>query len=426
MFGVTKKSSLFIVSTLVSGSALAGHCVSWPTNDFQPTPDSRNGGLISPVTGIEWLKSTGSNSETAVPACTSSTDTACFAKLKQTGYFDPSKPTVIFIHGWQPDTVTQKSRFDFCYQYDGANKQKSPITDTLHSWKHYNVGVFYWNQFADDQLGNAEAKIYTSKTSTGMRWAYLDDQGKLQYCTASQSNCAMPGTAKQPETVVDMAFNAYKNALPPVSAYAGHIQPEIRIAGQSLGTQIAIQLTDRVLHDQTLPQPTRMSLMDPYFSPDSKPGKAAPGMPQSVADFNTAKVTDILSTDPKFAIDEYRTSKVSYAPLGNPNTTLMDKVAYLQLYPLYIPNDANKQLQLHESSIYLYFESMKSLPSVNNNVPNATNFVNAKSSTSDVSALMGQKRYQLPTKASYNFADTQDEAFSSLTPMTPVIPHTHS
>ncbi|PHQ80862.1 MAG: hypothetical protein COB66_03720 [Coxiella sp. (in: Bacteria)] len=95
-------------------------------------------------------------------------------KLQLTGYFDPKKPTIIFFHGWQPDTVKNKSRFDLCYMYKQANGQSSPRYNTLQYWKGWNVGVFYWNQFADEaNVVDAEAKIYSAHGIMSMRWAYL-------------------------------------------------------------------------------------------------------------------------------------------------------------------------------------------------------------------------------------------------------------
>ena len=63
-------------------------------------------------------------------------------------YFDASKPTVIYVHGWQPDQVAAKGRESWLR----VNVKNAAITyDMATVWKDrgYNVGLFNWNQFGD-------------------------------------------------------------------------------------------------------------------------------------------------------------------------------------------------------------------------------------------------------------------------------------
>lgn len=408
-----RQSKYHILATLIllccHLPAFAGHCVQWPSTLFQPNPFTNR---IAAHYGIEWLKSNG-HTETATPACTAlQNKSQCMQQLEEKGYYSPFKPTIIFIHGWQPGTVIKKSRFDFCYQYKQPDGNESPVFDTLQYWKGWNVGVFYWNQFADeDDVVNAEKKIYTTSSDVGMRWAYLNSDGKVEHCTQFDGRCTIPK-----ESVIDLAFDAFKNALPDAKTY-NHFNNhrELRIAGQSLGTQVAIQLTHKIMSDQSLPQPTRLTLMDPYFSSDNNTGFIPQAPNDTVAQYNTTVISQIESQhNHQFPIDVYRTSSVSFAPLGDPAPQLMDQVDFLRLNPLYLSNDPSDEslLELHESSIYLYFESMQPKPFGTKRPFSPASFTDAHSSDQQIVKLLGQKRMQLTNDASYDFTKTYDEIFS--------------
>ena len=404
---LTLTLSLLLMGAM--GSAIAGNCIHWNDSVFQPKMNMF--GQLKADYGIYWLKNNGSNSESAAPACHSMLGKKqCLQQLETTGYFDPHKPTIIFIHGWQPTTVSKKKRFDLCYRYQQANGQSSETYNTLQYWKGWNVGVFYWNQFADEtNVLRAESKIYTVDGIEGMRWAYLDSAGNLQHCNRFMSNCIMPHNGLKKEDILDMAYDAYQNAFP-----TDYHPSQLRIAGQSLGTQIAIQLTDLVIHNKSLPQPTRLALMDPYFSPDNLESNIL-HLPKSVATYNEQKIEDIEKVAPQLPISVYRTSTISFAPTGNPAPELMDKVAFMRLYPEFLSGQGLAlQGELHEASIYIYFESMKA---VMLNTATEHNYVNAASSDQQVVNLMKQKRYQITNQAAYHFTDTNDYQFNSVDPM---------
>jgi hypothetical protein len=409
-----KIMGLVTISSLIAIThVFAGNCVQWNSSTFQPQANMF--GQIKADYGVYWLKNAGTNSESATPACRSSLGKQqCMQKLESAGYFDPKKPTIFFIHGWQPVTVKNKNRFDLCYRYKQADGSESPTYNTLQYWKGWNVAVFYWNQFADeDNVLSAESKIYSTQGINGMRWAYLDKSGQLQHCNRYTSSCIMPHKGFKQEDILDLAYDAYQNAFP-----SDYHPEKLRIAGQSLGTQVAIQLSDLVLHNKSLPQPTRVALMDPYFSPDNM-GTKLQHLPQSVANYNQQKVEDIEKTNPKLPITVYRTSEVSFAPTGNPAPALMNDVAFMRLYPGFLSGQGGAlQGELHQSSIYIYFESMKALPDDNPQVL-LSNYVNAASPNQSALQLMHQKRYQLSNDASKQFDDTNKYIFTNTQPINP-------
>lgn len=413
-------SILFSLAFLNVG--LAGGCVKWPSTSFQPIPNAK--GQIAPDMGIYWYNTNVSNTtpqESLVAACRTddpANKAACLANLQKAGYFDPSKPTIIFIHGWQPSATANKQRFDLCYQYPISQSSMSPVYNTLQHWQGWNVGVFYWTQFADESnVLDAEAKIYSTQGEQGMRWSYLDAKDQLQYCDSASLHCAMPLTASgQVATVLEMLETAYEQALPNALAYHGS---ELRIAGQSLGTQLAVQLTHYIMTDSSLPQPTRLSLMDPYFSPNEIESRNE-HFPASIAGYNTIML-DLIESQAhhQFPVDVYRTSRLSYSPSGNPGTAFMNEVAYMSLSPQYFYQGEpylKKEGLLHISSIYLYFESKKEAP-LDRPGNSDYAYTNAAASNAEVLALMNHKRYQQYSIAETHFSATWDDLFYDESPV---------
>mmetsp|Transcript_71858 Transcript_71858/g.233561 ORF Transcript_71858/g.233561 Transcript_71858/m.233561 type:complete len:361 (+) Transcript_71858:54-1136(+) len=69
-------------------------------------------------------------------------------------FFDPTKPTVIYCHGWQNGGVGS-SGLERLTSHDGIHMADSWID------QGWNVGTFYWTQFADEpNVEVAEAKIW--------------------------------------------------------------------------------------------------------------------------------------------------------------------------------------------------------------------------------------------------------------------------
>ena len=179
-------------------------------------------------------------------------------------YFDLARPTLIFAHGWQPFISNNLPTFDF----DGV--------DIAAGWidAGWNVGIFVWNQFSDETTGvtgawfgdgpppqgvlDAEAKIWSANGPQGMRWRDWDNYLGGGYTVP------LPGTPSAGE----LFYETYVAALPETYTQT------IRIAGHSLGNQMAVRLTKLVDEGITANEvavglrPTRVALLDPYWSPD--------------------------------------------------------------------------------------------------------------------------------------------------------------
>jgi hypothetical protein len=430
-------------------------CVNWDASDFQPAPNARNG-TIAPDYGLYWFKvGNSSQPEQVKKAYTPASLEPYFSngkrnlapgpnqpklyaiikgayqkQLQRAGYFNSNKPTIIFIHGWSPNMTENKRRFSLCYQYKTSNTEYSKMYNTLKYFKAkgWNVGIFYWTQFADQlYIPKVESKIYPNIPFSSRSWVYLDKNNQIQTCsnTLNKHCMALPKNARgQQDSVSELAFHAYADGLP------ANYQQNIRIAGFSLGSQVAIQLTHQIVQNQHLPQPSRLVLLDPYFS------KITPmGLGQSVSQVSAADITNIVSTmnanNHPFAISMYRTSDLSetaYDNLVKNKSDVSNMIAYQRLFPKYLEGAGLEKNELseeqHVSAPVLYFQSMKSPPTV---IENGASYVNAASSDGAVKSMAGTQRFQTVTpgstsatdKSEHDFAHTEDDVFSAQNPAHP-------
>jgi uncharacterized protein YjdB len=248
-------------------------------------------------------------------------------------YFNASKPTMIYIHGWQKGSSQAGRRESF----ERPNAQAT--VDFTTAWKNagWNVGICYWNQFADEnEVKDAEAKVWSAQGPQGMRWRKADGT----YSTATINVSA--GT---------MCANAIASAM---GNFTGS---QLRLVGHSLGSQMVInvaqQLSDKVDANQ-LPlkaRPGRVALLDPAFLKDARSylnnrwtGEVARG------------IVSFLKTK-GVIFEAYRSSgSTSNGFIGDANYDLLKMTAFTELESSYynIFDFASK----HEMAVWWYFWSM--------------------------------------------------------------------
>jgi len=240
-------------------------------------------------------------------------------------YFDPTHPTLIFVHGWQP-TLSDTAP-NFMYE----------STDTVAGWiaDDWNVGIFFWNQFSDETVvTDAEAKIWTPDGPQGMRWR--DQDNPLLYSAAPSGT---PSAA-------ELFYQAYVEAL---EGYTG----AIRIAGHSLGNQMAVRLTQLVNDGIAAGEvsehlrPARVALLDPYWSPGVKSYLGG----QTTGDAIRESVAELLPTGT--LLEWYWSSNLTVEPEGDSNDDLKPMVMYAAMDPAYESDDMDK----HLAAQHLYFWS---------------------------------------------------------------------
>ncbi|MBN2002887.1 MAG: hypothetical protein JXA21_05990 [Anaerolineae bacterium] len=264
-------------------------------------------------------------------------------------YFDPARPTLIFVHGWQPYLSYNLPNFD-------ANG-----VDTAAAWvaDGWNVGLFVWNQFSDETTGvaqggdwfgesapqgvlDAEAKIWTPDGPQGMRWRDWDDV----LPGADGYSAAPSGTPSAGE----LFYNTYAAAMTNEGAFTGGA---IRVAGHSLGNQMAVRLAKQV-HDHIAAgeigeelRVTRVALLDPYWSPTPKTYLDGKSNAQVVRE----SIAEMIPDGTLF--EWYWSSPWTMLPQGDTNDALKPLVLYAALDPQYAANDKDK----HMAAQYHYFDS---------------------------------------------------------------------
>ncbi len=313
---------------LMSGMLASGY----PATTAVLTPMNFNPNELS--YGLYWFGTNGAHQK--------------FSPGELNTYFDPTKPTLIFAHGWQPFISDSLPNFDF----NG--------TDTAAGWiaAGWNVGIFVWNQFSDETTGvtlgawfgdgpppqgvlDAEAKIWSANGPRGMRWRDWDNY--LTGYSAPPSGTPSAG---------ELFYQTYVAALP--ESYT----QTIRIAGHSLGNQMAVHLThlvDAGIAAGNVPanlRPARVALLDPYWSPEARTdvtdGLAAGRQTGDVVREIIARLT------PRGTLFEwYWSSTWTTPPQGDANDALKPMVFYAEMDPAFETADLDK----HMAAQHLYFWS---------------------------------------------------------------------
>jgi hypothetical protein len=232
-------------------------------------------------------------------------------------YFNPAFSTLIYAHGnrpgsgaWQRETMASLDRSMPNYRgvdYTVGWKGDGP------SGEMWNLGIFYWNQLADDlqfgfrtpdvfgpqahwcvmlmilcigettgQVGIPminEAKIWTTHEdyAKGMRWRRSNAAG-----TASGEfvQPGKDGAPPLPMSVGDLFFTHYITIMEQVQLQNQAKPAEIRFVGHSLGGQLVLKTAHWLkvrIHDGVAGHPAlgsawewmlpkRVALVDPYFS----------------------------------------------------------------------------------------------------------------------------------------------------------------
>ncbi|MBN1890057.1 MAG: hypothetical protein JW850_18820 [Thermoflexales bacterium] len=252
-------------------------------------------------------------------------------------YFDSAKPTLIFVHGWQPG-ISKSSPPNFTYTYIELVAKN---VDTANAWISggWNVGIFYWNQFADETVvTDAEAKIWVNDGPQRMRW-------KKDGSSYEEAPAGTPSAA-------ELFYETYLAAMTEQDYTGGNI----RIAGHSLGNQMATRLAKLVddgIEAGLVPEelrPTRVALLDPYWSIGAKTYLNDKTTGETIRQY----VAELLPTGTLF--EWYRSSVLTVEPEGDSNAALEPMMLYADMAPTFESYDTT-HMREHCAAYHLYFWS---------------------------------------------------------------------
>ncbi|WP_137972118.1 hypothetical protein [Pseudomonas sp. F(2018)] len=296
-------------------------------------------------------------------------------------YFGPSKPTVIYIHGWQNGATARKDRETF--NREGAG---GPSLDLATAWLNagYNVGVLYWNQFADEgEVTDAEAKIWSTSGPRAMRWR----------------NAAGVYSTGPTQSASDLLFKSYKDNM---ASYTGS---NIRILGHSLGNQMAIVLSKKIsdavtagtLNSKLLPK--RVALLDPFYSNNAKSWLGN----QWTGAVCRSYVSELKGKGVIF--EAYRSSAVtSTVFVGDENPGLMNMTAFSELKPWYF--NATQITEKHNAAVWHYLWSFSFNPPVVTGTSNQA--ASAKTADSRIATLMNGTQKLVHDQGAYTKEPSDD------------------
>jgi pimeloyl-ACP methyl ester carboxylesterase len=160
-------------------------------------------------------------------------------------FYNPGKPSMIFVHGAQPDLVKRG------YDRTGFGPDWAKISSIWLS-RGWNVGFFQWGQFSDEPIRNferAQAKIWNTRYFAGMDYTYRP--------AGTPEGTVKVGEASIKYDVAQILVDAIVK-----HEFQSHL--ELRLIGHSLGTQLAMRAA-YLLRDN-IHMVDRVTLLDPVFS----------------------------------------------------------------------------------------------------------------------------------------------------------------
>ncbi len=316
-------------------------------------------------------------------------------------FYDPSKPTIVHFHGWQPGSATRGDGYD---REDFRFVWGSEDVITSSSWKSngWNIAYFYWDQFADEsELKDAEAKMWTTNGPRGMRYRLSDGS----YSTNHSPN----------NSVGDIAFEQVTAAL------AGNTSYYVRLSGHSLGNQLATIVADKI-SDAIYAGDAgvnvmvdRLELLDPFFSQDGK-SYLGDANGDGKLDWNGERVRWIvqdLIERHNTPVTAYYSSNINDLWIGDKNLPLRAMVAEAWNRFWYLADEVNK----HNHVVPFYFRSMASAPpeevTINwwgNRIATGKDAASASTDDSRILEMMGDTHYWDQVEGRYT-ADPEDDQF---------------
>lgn len=186
-----------------------------------------------------------------------------FAKAtssQASAFYDPKKPTLLFMHGWTGGTKEGQGWTVNCRRVttrcpSSACTEANEGIMLAETWldQGWNVGFFYWDQLADEPCPrHAEQKIWFDRKGDGLRWkSYSVSKGSSTFHHLMEDNVL---------SVADLCVKAVRNAM------AGFSGKHVRFAGHSIGSQLAVRCAGFLHEENHEAAPQRIALLEPFFT----------------------------------------------------------------------------------------------------------------------------------------------------------------
>lgn len=318
-------------------------------------------------------------------------------------FYDPSKPTIIHFHGWQPGSATRNGGYDReDFRFVWGNEDV--ITSTGWKNKGWNIAYFYWDQFADEsEVKDAEAKMWSATGPRGMRYRLSDGSYSTQHAPA--------------KSVGQIAFEQVTTAL------AGNTSSNVRLSGHSLGNQLATIVANKI-SDAIYAGDVginvmvdRLELLDPFWSQDGK---------SYLGDANNDGANDWVGERTRWTIEEliqrhntpvtwYKSSGIQDVWIGDKNTALEGIITFIHNRFWYLAS--GDYVNKHNHVVPWYFRSMASAApeevTINwrgKRTSTGQDAASASTPDSRIQAMMGDQYHWDQVEGRYT-ADPMDDQF---------------
>lgn len=269
-----------------------------------------------------------------------------YVKGQNNSLFNPSKSTLIYFHGWQSGSVENGFRETFDYHLNSPGYCPEELVESK-SWiqKGWNMGIFYWDQFADEpEPWLAEAKIWSAAGYVGMRYRTSSKHWQTE---------GVPSGA----SVTDLCVDAFINLA---EASNGQTPKDLRFAGGSLGSQLASHCAAK-LQDQASSGkvasawvPSRVALLEPFFSAQLPAVNEQDYLPHGLTPASaTDQAISELQAQSGVIFELYRTSHLSDHEdmFADADEDLRKYAVYVRRYPKYCKHPSGSASKVDSSPL---------------------------------------------------------------------------
>jgi hypothetical protein len=294
---------------------------------------------------------------------------------KPSRFYDPRKPTIFFLHGWQGAGVGT------VYSCRRPSSYCTVVEDRVELFSiwfenGWNVGMFMWDQFADEEcIRDAEYKLWRKPA----RWLSNDCNGPDYVGKVKFRD--FTGDAA---SVSELCANSMQKEMKDFSG------SEVRFLGHSLGAQLAAKCAELLHTRKSKLAPSRVTMLEPAFSHIGWAGaiQCGPlmklvhmGGPEQVANSSMfgeiarKEANEALKSliDSGVVVELVQTTKGALQFVACSSPVLYHSV-YIQYHPSWCPHNLKAIFNFgqkgapgcaHDSVVCLYLLSLKNLPNAN-------------------------------------------------------------
>jgi hypothetical protein len=260
-------------------------------------------------------------------------------------YFDPTKPSVIHIHGWQNKTISATLR--------NFSSISSNYTQTIaHAgwFPDWNVGIYRWEPFADDDDVSLANGVFVPNPRNAE--AKIHNKAKMRHRNNTNDGFStLPNTSRlYDKSISDMFVDAFQ-----MIPFAN--DKEVRLTGHSLGGQLALSAAAKL--KKSSDHIRRIELLDVFFCNGQNDGYTSkPQSSSAMARSNLAQINQ-STLKPDVAVSWYQCTNLTDCDIvGCSNTELKKRVSWQGLRLWYL--DGYTQVSsLHSECISWYYNTKR-------------------------------------------------------------------